>query len=177
MVKEIEIRRAVELLLNALGEDSSREGIKDTPARVAKFLSEFSSQNERINIETEKKLVKIFYEPKTFNSNQMVTVKDIPFCSLCEHHLLPFFGTVDISYIPKIGKILGLSKFSRVVNYFSKKLQTQERLTEQIAEFLFSNVSSTWLKVTVRAVHICVVARGARSVGSSTETEVTKGKI
>ena len=176
MVKEIEIKKAVELLLNALGEDASRGGIKDTPARVAKFLSGFSSQNEQINLETEK-LVKIFDEPKIFNSNQMVTVKDVPFCSLCEHHLLPFFGTVDISYIPKTGKILGLSKFSRVVNYFSKKLQTQERLTEQIAEFLFSNVPSTWLKVTVRAVHICVVARGARSVGSSTETEVTKGKI
>ena len=177
MVKEIEIKKAVKLLLDALGEDTIRDGIKDTPTRVAKFLSEFSSQDEQINLETENSLIKIFDEPKTFNSNQKVTVNNIPFCSLCEHHLLPFFGTVDISYVPKIGKILGLSKFSRVVNYFSKKLQTQERLTEQVAEFLFNNVPSTWLKVNVRAVHICVVARGARSVGSSTETEVTKGKM
>lgn len=179
MDREEKISKIIEELLKALGEDVTREGLKDTPRRVAKFISGFSAQNQEKeeNSEIPKECVKLFDEPSLLHANQTVTVSNVPFCSLCEHHLLPFFGTVDISYIPKGGKILGLSKFSRIIEYFSKKLQTQERFTEQIAEFLSSNVPSKWLKVTVNATHVCVIARGVKSVGSETKTEVVKGGI
>lgn len=175
--KEEKISALVRELLKVLGEDVIREGLENTPRRVAKFFSGFSPQSKIESVELLENYVKLFYEPSLLNSNQVVTVESIPFCSLCEHHLLPFFGTVDVSYIPKDGKILGLSKFSRIIEYFSKKLQMQERLTEQIADFLFGNVPSKWLKVTINATHICVIARGIKSVGSETKTEVVKGNM
>ena len=109
--------------------------------------------------------------------SQIVEVSNVPFFTFCEHHLLPFFGTVDILYIPSEGKILGLSKFCRIVDYFSRKFQNQERLTEQIASFVFENVPSLGVKVVARAQHMCMVARGIKALGSETRTEVVKGQI
>ena len=176
MQKKIEIEKAVGSLILSMGENLERSGICDTPKRVASFLSEFSVNNLKTDSVYPKKFIKLFDEPELAGRLQVVTVSDIPFYSLCEHHLMPFFGTANISYVPSEGKILGLSKFSRIVNYFSKRLQTQERLTEQIADFLFENIPSMWLKVEVMAEHMCMMFRGAKALGSKTKTEVTRGK-
>ena len=168
---------AVGSLLLALGEDLGRSGLCDTPNRVARFLSQFAVVDSKAESTSLKGLVKLFDEPALFGTNQVVDVDYIPFFSLCEHHLLPFFGTVSISYVPSEGKVLGLSKFSRIVDHFSKKLQTQERFTESLASFLFENIPSLWLKVEVEAEHMCMLARGVKALGSKTRTQVCKGSL
>ncbi len=175
-MKKSGVEEAVGSLILALGEDLERSGLRDTPKRVASFLAEFSVNNSRVDMTYPKKFIKLFDEPTLLEKTQIITVRAIPFCSLCEHHLMPFFGTADISYIPSEGKILGISKFSRIVNYFSKKLQNQERLTEQIANFLFENIPMLWLKVEIAAEHMCMAYRGTMALGSKTKTEVAKGE-
>lgn len=169
MIDKEKVKKAVFDILEAVGEDPNREGLKETPKRVANMFSEIFSGYDQNN----KDFIKLFDEPGS--SGQIITVKDIQFHSICEHHLMPFFGKIDIVYIPKNDKILGLSKFSRIVNSFSKKLQVQERLTSQIAEFLYDNIQAEGVLVIAEASHLCTTMRGAKALNSKTKTMCALG--
>ena len=163
-----ELAERIEKVLQLLGEDPRREGLLKTPQRVAKSLSDLTS-GYQVNIDN---LINraIFNE----NYNEMVVVKDIRFYSLCEHHLLPFFGTVHVAYIPK-GKIIGLSKIPKLVEVFSHRLQVQERMTQQIADTLQEKLSPLGVAVVIRARHLCMEMRGAKSQDSPTVTSAMLG--
>jgi GTP cyclohydrolase I len=163
------IQQAVAMLLEAVGEDVTREGLQETPARVAKMYGEIFS-----GLETDpKEHLKIFQEQR--EHNELVLVKDIPLYSVCEHHLLPFVGKAHIAYIPKDGKIIGLSKFARIVDCFARRPQVQERLTGQIADFLYENLEPQGVAVFVEAEHLCMTMRGVRAAGALTQTSALRG--
>ncbi len=171
MADEKRIQKAVEELLEAIGEDASREGLKETPKRVAKMYTEiFSGLHE-----DPMRYLKIFYEPE--QHNELVIVRDIPLYSVCEHHLLPFIGSVHIAYLPKNGKIIGLSKFARIVNCFARRPQVQERLTAQIADFLFKQLEPYGIAVIIEAEHLCMTMRGTRAAGAKTQTSALRGTM
>ncbi len=172
MVDKKDIEGLIFKLLKALGENPLREGLKETPKRVANMYEEMFNQSEA----DEHELIKIFNEEEISPSG-LVEVRDIPFCSLCEHHLLPFKGVVHIKYIPQNGKILGISKFARIVNYFASGLQVQERITNKIAKFIFSGLSPKWVEVTVEAEHLCMTVRGVKAQGALTKTVATCGSL
>lgn len=164
-------RRAVAALLESIGEDPSREGLQETPARVAKAWAEWTSGYE-VDIA---KLLKVFRDGgETYN--EMVLVRDLPFYSHCEHHMAPFFGTADIAYIPD-GKIVGLSKLSRLLDAFARRLQVQERLTGQIADALMEHLQPKGVGVSIRARHMCMESRGVRQQGHHTVTNALRGLI
>ena len=119
-----------------------------------------------------KKHLKIFNED---NNDEMVIVRDIPLYSICEHHLIPFIGKAHIAYIPGNGKVIGLSKLARIVNCFAKRPQLQERLTSQVADFLYENLEPQGVAVVVEAEHLCMTMRGARASGSQTRTSAMRG--
>ena len=156
-------------LLKCLGEDPDREGLKETPDRVSKMYGELLSgynQDEKL----------IF---KTFSSrgyHEMVTVTNIDFYSLCEHHIVPFFGKVHVGYVPN-GRVLGLSKFARLVEVYARRLQTQENLTKQITDSLENNLHPKGLIVHIEAEHLCVSMRGIKKKGFITKTTVSKGLL
>jgi len=154
---------AIKKLLIAIGEDPNREGLIDTPKRVAKFYEEWLEYNK---------------EPKftAFSAtySNMVIIKDIPFYSLCEHHLIPFTGKAHIGYIPN-GKILGLSKIVRILNKYARRLQIQERLTDEIADELEKIASATGIMVVIEAEHLCMSMRGVRTPGAKTVTSAIRG--
>lgn len=158
----------VEKIIGILGEDTKREGLLKTPSRVAKSLMDLTT-GYHVNIDT---LINraIFHE----NYNEMVVVKDIRFYSLCEHHLLPFFGVAHVAYIPK-GKIIGLSKIPKIVDVFARRLQVQERMTQQIAETLEQKLSPLGVAVVIQARHLCMEMRGAKSQDSPTVTSAMLG--
>lgn len=158
-----------ELLETIIGENSRREGLRDTPLRVVKAWSEWTSGYE-VNVPG---LLKCF-EDGANGCDEMVLVNDIPFYSHCEHHLAPFFGTVSVGYIPQ-GKIVGLSKLSRLVDAFGRRLQVQERMTNQIADALWENLSPIGVGVVVRARHLCMESRGVRQQGHHTVTSALRG--
>lgn len=159
------LENAIKIILKEIGEDSNRYGLIDTPKRVSKSLREIlSGYNEDIEKIMEKRFT---LENKT---SDIVKIKNIEFFSLCEHHLLPFFGHVDIEYIPK-NEILGLSKFGRLVNAFSKRLQVQENLTKQIGETIIKYLKCDYVKVNIKATHMCMSMRGVSKSSSFTETE------
>ena len=163
------IVEATRMLISALGDDCSREGLQETPQRVAGIWKEFL-QSEHASDE------KLF--EKTFSverCSDFVLVKGIEFSSFCEHHLLPFFGKVAVAYIPSNGKVVGLSKIIRVVDKYSKRLQLQERLTQQIADAVTKNVSNNGVLVVVRAQHMCMTTRGVLQPHSETVTQATSG--
>lgn len=163
------IEKAVKELLVAIGEDVDREGLIETPKRVSNMYEEiFSGINE-----DPKKYLKIFTEED--KSDELVIARDIPMYSVCEHHMLPFIGVAHIAYIPQNGRILGLSKFVRIVSCFAKRLQVQERLTNQIADFLYENLKPYGLAVIIEAEHLCMTMRGVRSAGSKTQTSALRG--
>lgn len=163
------IQQAVTMLLEAVGEDVNREGLRETPARVAKMYGEIFS-----GLETDpKEHLKIFQEQR--EHNELVLVKDIPLYSVCEHHLLPFVGKAHIAYIPKDGKIIGLSKFARIVDCFARRPQVQERLTGQIADFLYEHLEPQGVAVFVEAEHLCMTMRGVRAAGALTQTSALRG--
>ena len=170
MVDKEKIELAVKQLIAAIGEDNNREGLKETPNRVARMYEEIFSGIE----EDPKKHLKIFHED---NSENPLIIRDIPINSVCEHHLLPFYGVAHIAYIPKNGKIIGLSKIARIANCFAKRLQVQERLTNQIAEFLYENLDPVGVEVMIEAEHSCMTMRGVRALGSKTMTYSKKGQI
>lgn len=162
------IEKYVKNLLEEVGEDSAREGLRGTPHRVAKAF-EFFTQGYGQNIEE-------ILNGAIFNEkyDEMVIVKDIDFYSMCEHHLLPFFGKVHIAYIPD-GKIVGLSKIPRVVDIFARRLQVQERMTQEIADTLDKYLNPRGVAVVVEAYHMCMMMRGVQKQNSITTTSAMHG--
>lgn len=155
-------------MLILLGEDPEREGLVKTPSRMANALRELT---DGYDVDVDRIL-----NGATFSEhyNEMVLVKDISFYSLCEHHMLPFFGTCHVAYIPN-GKVVGLSKIPKIVTAFSHRLQVQERLTQQIAEILESKLNPLGVGVVIEARHLCMEMRGAKSTNSPTVTSAMLG--
>lgn len=162
------IEAAIREILIAIGEDPDREGLVETPDRVARMYEEIFSGLE----EDPGKHLKIFTEE---DNDEMVVVRDIPLYSMCEHHLIPFIGKAHIAYIPGEGRVIGLSKLARIVNCFARRPQLQERLTSQVADFLFDNLQPHGVAVVVEAEHLCMTMRGARASGSQTRTSAMRG--
>lgn len=156
-------------ILQYIGEDVKRGGLLDTPKRVAKAWGEWCSGYK----EDVKQHFKVF-EDGSEGCDEMVIIKNIPFYSHCEHHMAPFFGTVTIGYIPN-GQVLGLSKFSRIVGVFAKRLQVQERLTTQIAECLMEGLNARGVGVVINARHMCMESRGVCQQGSETQSQKLLG--
>ena len=164
------IENAVRDILEAVGEDPNRPGLLETPRRVANMYEEmFSGLTE-----DPKQHLKFFDEK---SNDEMVIVRDIPFASMCEHHLLPFVGKAHIAYIPSENKIIGLSKIARIVDNFAKKPQVQERLTHDIADFLYKEMNAKGVAVIMEAEHMCMSIRGAKASGSKTQTSALRGVI
>lgn len=164
------IENAVREILIAIGEDPDREGLVETPRRVANMYAEVFSGLEN----DPKQFVKVFSEN---DNDEMVVVRDIPLYSMCEHHLLPFIGKAHIVYIPAEGKVIGLSKLARIVDNFARRPQIQERLTSQIADFLNDNLHPKGVAVIVEAEHLCMTMRGVRAAGAKTRTSALRGVI
>ncbi len=167
MIDKVALENLTRQMLIALGEDPNREGLKETPRRVAFMLEEFFTRD------SEKSLIKTFEED--YENQEIIEIKGINFCSLCEHHLLPFRGTADIKYVPRGKFIIGLSKLARIVNYFSKGLQVQERLTNQIADFIFKKLDVKGVEINIEAEHLCMSLRGAKAHGCITKTVAKRG--
>lgn len=167
MVDKVKAEQAVRMLLEAIGEDPSREGIKDTPQRVARMYEELTVG---YGADTAEQLGKVFCE----SGSELVVEKDISFSSTCEHHLMPFFGRVHIAYIPD-GRVVGLSKLARVVDIFARRLQLQERMNAQIADAIFGQLRPKGVMVVVEAEHTCMTARGVKKVGSKTVSYAIRG--
>ena len=157
------IEKAVREILIAIGEDPDREGLVETPKRVANMYEEIFAGL----YSDPHRLLKVFDEG---DNDEMVVVRDIPMYSMCEHHLLPFIGKAHIAYIPADGKVIGLSKLA-------KRPQLQERLTSQIADFLEENLSPKGVAVVVEAEHLCMTMRGARAAGATTFTSALRGSM
>jgi len=163
---------AVSELLSSMGEDVTREGLLETPRRVAEMYQELTS-GYRLN-------PKEIIEKAIFNegSSELVIVRDIPFYSLCEHHLAPFFGTATIGYVPTNGRVVGLSKLARVLDAYAKRLQVQERLGAQIADTLYkSGLNPVGVGVYISAEHLCMAMRGVQKPGTSTVTNTLRGSM
>lgn len=162
------IEEAVRTILKAVGEDPQREGLLETPQRVARMYAEvFAGLHRDIG-----KDIKTFTES---GNDEMILIGDIPFYSMCEHHLLPFHGKAHVVYIPRNGKILGLSKVARIVDTLSRKPQVQERLTSEIADMIEKAVSASAVCVVIEAEHLCMTMRGIRKPGSKTVTSAMRG--
>ncbi|MDR3271314.1 MAG: GTP cyclohydrolase I FolE [Peptococcaceae bacterium] len=162
------IEQAVQLILEAIGEDLEREGLKNTPRRVAKMYAEiFSGLHEDPSQ----------YLDVQFNADheEMVIVKDIPLYSMCEHHLAPFYGKAHVAYIPSKGKVTGLSKIVRVVEGYARRPQLQERLTSQIADAIMTTLRPLGVLVVIEAEHMCMNMRGVKKPGSQTLTSAVRG--
>jgi GTP cyclohydrolase IA len=166
--KESEIKSSVHKILSLLGEEPGREGLKKTPERYAKALSFLTAGYEMDPAEIVRKAM--FHEPYS----EMVIIKDIEVFSLCEHHLLPFYGKAHIAYIPD-GRIVGLSKIPRVVNCFARRLQVQERLTDQISKTLYETLRPLGVGVVVECYHLCMMMRGVEKQSSYTITSSMLG--
>jgi len=163
------LQEIIEKLLISLGEDPTREGLKNTPVRVEKSLK-FLTSGYQVNVDD---LVNgALYEDD--NTDEMVIVKEIELYSLCEHHLLPFFGKCHVAYLPK-GQIIGLSKIPKVVDAFSRRLQVQERLTTQIGNCLDNILKPKGVAVVIEAVHLCMSMRGVQKQNSCTTTSSMLG--
>ena len=162
-------QKAVRELLIAIGEDPDREGLLETPQRVARMYGELLYGMYE---EPQAHLLKQFQEE---GHEEMVIVKDIPFSSMCEHHLMPFVGVAHVAYIPKNGRVTGLSKVARVVEGFSHRLQLQERLTSQIADAFVEILDVRGVLVVCEAEHMCMTIRGIKKPGSTTVTSAVRG--
>ena len=161
------IRKAVAEILSAIGEDVEREGLRDTPDRVARMYAELCGG--------------MYEDPKTHlrsvfteKYDEIVLLRDIPFYSLCEHHILPFIGEAHVAYLPT-GQVLGVSKLARLVDCFAHRLQTQERLTGQIADYLMQNLKPMGVAVVLQASHSCMTIRGIKKPGSMMVTSALRG--
>src|ERR1051325_419114 len=162
------IARGVRLILEGIGEDSNREGLRDTPKRVAEMYAELTAGMREDPSE--------HIVPLSGNKHdEMVIVKDISIASLCEHHLAPFVGKCHIAYIPRNGNILGVSKLARLAETFARRLQLQERLTSQIANTLFDDLKPLGVMVVIEAEHTCMTLRGVKKAGAQTVTSAVLG--
>jgi GTP cyclohydrolase IA len=166
-VDHARIEAAVREILRAVGEDPEREGLRDTPARIARLYSEVFSGLRK---DPRELLQKTF----TQKYDEMVVVKDIRFESMCEHHLLPFIGKAHIAYLPK-GKIVGLSKLARVVEVLARRPQVQERMTEEVADLLMQELDARGVGVVMDASHSCMTIRGVRKADSVCTTSAMRG--
>ncbi len=167
MIDNKKIEQAVRLMLEGIGENPDREGLKDTPARIARMCAELYSGMEE---DAKTHLSRTF----TVDSSEMVIEKDIPFYSMCEHHILPFYGKAHIAYIPD-GRVVGLSKLARTVEVFARRLQIQEQLTGQIADALMKYMQPKGALVMLEAEHMCMTMRGVKKPGSRTVTLARRG--
>lgn len=163
------IKAAVLEIIQAIGEDPDREGLRDTPRRVAEMYAEIL---DGIAVDPKAHLTTQFTEDK---HGEMVIVRDIPFFSICEHHLMPFIGKAHVAYIPNDGVITGLSKLARVVEGYAHRLQLQERLTSQIAEALMEALHPQGVLVVLEAEHLCMSIRGVKKPGALTITSAVRG--
>lgn len=164
------IEEGVKLILEGVGEDLGREGIKETPARVARmFLEIFEGMESKPNLSVG------FTEEISLDN--FILIKNIPFYSFCEHHLLPFFGEVKILYIPKDNRVAGFSDLVKVVDLYSRRLQIQERLTNQIADELMQTLKPMGLRIVIEATQLCVTMRDRRAQGTRTVTQAMRGSI
>ena len=167
MVDQEKVKEAIRLLLEGVGEDTKREGLKDTPDRVARMYAEgLAGMDEDSAVP----LSKTF----TAGRNEMVLEKDITFYSLCEHHLMPFFGKAHVAYIPD-GKVVGFSKIARTVEVYARRLQIQEQMGAQIADAIMKELGAKGVMVMLEAEHTCMTMRGVKKPGSKTVTVVTRG--
>lgn len=161
------IEQAVTEILLAIGEDPNREGLKGTPARVARMYSELLAGMRE---DPEIHLQSVFTE----NYDEIVLLRDIPFFSICEHHLLPFIGKAHVAYLP-IRQVLGVSKLARIVDCFARRLQCQERLTNQIADLIMDRLKPMGVAVVLEAAHSCMTIRGIKKPGSMMVTSALRG--
>lgn len=166
-VNQKKIAEAVQMLLEAIGEDPKRDGLRETPERVARMYEEIFGGGEE---DPQKSLSKQFDE----DHREMVLVKDIPFFSMCEHHLMPFFGKAHVAYIPN-GHVVGISKLARVVEAFARRPQVQERMTSQIADMIEQELKPQGVAVVCEAVHTCMTMRGVKKPGSTVITSAMRG--
>lgn len=169
MVDKQRIENAVKEILLAIGENPDREGLLDTPARVARMYEEITCGYDQSASEP---LARIFEA----EGSTLIIERDIAFSSTCEHHLMPFFGKAHIAYISD-GKVVGLSKLARVVDVYARRLQLQERMTAQIADSVFCELGAKGVMVVVEAEHTCMTARGVKKVGSKTVTSAVRGDM
>jgi len=168
MIDQQKIEEAMSMIIEAIGEDPNREGLKDTPKRVARMYAElFSGIND-----DPKEYLQVWFNE---DHEEMVLVKDIPFYSMCEHHFLPFIGKAHVAYIPTKGKITGLSKLARVVETLAHRPQLQERLTSQIADTLMECLEPHGVVVVIEAEHMCMSMRGIKKPGTTTITSAVRG--
>ncbi len=163
-----QMAEAVSEILKGIGEDVDREGLRDTPQRVARMYAEFF---EGIHVDPKSVINTVFHDE---DHEEMVLVKDIPFYSMCEHHLIPFHGSAHVAYLPK-GRLTGLSKLARLVEVFARRPQLQERLTTQIADTLMDVLRPYGVLVVVEAEHLCMSMRGVKKPGSITVTSAVRG--
>ena len=162
------VEDAVRQILLETGEDPARDGLRDTPKRVRRMYAELTAG---YHVDPERLVNNAIFD---VDYSEMVVVKDIPFYSLCEHHLLPFFGQAAVAYIPE-GRVIGLSKIPRIVEMYSRRLQVQERMTKQIADFLMERLQPRGVGVVVEASHLCAVMRGVRKPGTIMTTSHVLG--
>lgn len=167
MVDQEKVRQAVRLLLEGIGEDPTREGLVETPDRVARMYTELAGGMDQ---DASEHLSKTF----TVASNDLVIERDITFYSLCEHHLLPFYGRAAIGYVPD-GRVAGLSKLARTVEVFARRLQLQEQLTSQVADALMEHLKPQGVIVFMEAEHMCMTMRGVQKPGTKTATLARRG--
>jgi len=167
LVDQRKVEEAVLSIIEAIGEDPKRQGLVGTPGRIAEMYAELFMG---IDLDPKEELTVSFEE----GHHEMVILRDIPFYSLCEHHLLPFYGVVHIGYIPK-GSVVGASKLARVVEILSKRPQLQERLTTQIAETIVEALQPDGVAVVIQAEHMCMTIRGVKKPGSNVITSATRG--
>jgi len=169
VIDESEIKKALTSIIKAIGEDPEREGLAGTPERVAEMYAELFMG---LDMDPSKELTVGFEE----GHREMVILRDIPFYSMCEHHLLPFYGTVHVGYIPNAtGRVVGGSKLARVVEIFAKRPQIQERMTTQIADSIVNGLKPDGVGVLVQAEHLCMIMRGIKKPGSAIVTSALRG--
>ena len=169
MIDQDKIKKAVHEILVAIGEDPSREGVRETPRRIAEMYDEVFRGMQ----EDPREVLSVGFEE---GHNEMVILKDIPFYSICEHHLLPFYGMAHIGYIPR-GRVVGASKLGRVVEILAKRPQLQERLTTQIADTIVEGLQPQGVAVVIEAEHLCMTMRGVKKPGSNIVTSAMRGSF
>jgi len=166
---EAEIRKAITSIIKAIGDDPEREGLVDTPRRVAEMYAELFMG---MNVDPKEEL-KVGFEE---GHREMIILRDIPFYSMCEHHLLPFYGVTHVGYIPNAnGRVVGASKVARVVEIVARRLQLQERMTSQIADAIVDGINPEGVAVVIQAEHLCMVMRGIEKPGSAIVTSAVRG--
>jgi len=169
MVDQDKIKLAAASIIEAIGEDPDKESTKDTPQRIAEMYAELFSG---LDADPKTELIVGFEE----GHRELVILRDIPFYSMCEHHLLPFYGVVHVGYIPGVdGRVVGISKLARVVEIFARRPQLQERMTRQIADTIFEALQPDGVAVIIRAEHLCMIMRGIKKPGTNVITSAVRG--